>query len=87
LRHNPLADGFPPEQMLLQDALESCGRKFTVPYAFGIDDEPRPTGADPEAPGLGSHGSEARFLDAMFHVIPHALTSPARAAVGTDAQK
>src|SRR5688572_32899837 len=73
--------------MFLQDALEARRSDPAVPHAFGVNDNPWSSDADPEALRFRPHRAQPRFFHPAFDVFPHDLRFRARAAVRTHAEE
>ncbi len=70
-----LWNDLPPQQVILNDLLQHCGRAGVIPRSLWIDHRNRPVLADPQAVRLASQdqgpGSrQAHFLEPAFQEFP-----------------
>lgn len=73
--------------MFLQNTLEPFRSDARIPNAVGINDKPRPIGADAETLRLCAHDLKIEIFDPLFDVIPSLLALIWRTTVRSEAQE
>ncbi len=67
---DPFLHGFPVEDVFFQDTIKAIWGDGSIPDAFGVDEEPRSSGADAEAEGFCAHDGGGQLFDGGFRMVP-----------------